>query len=124
MSRIYVVHDANGERQLDGQALPLSIGGETAGDIVLPGVPAEQLVAHIALSDGHAYIQTVDSDLPLFHNHEHLSGSQWLKSGDEVQLDDAIMHWTVQGDVVTIRTETGSLSAPVTPHAELPADTI
>ena len=120
MSRIYVVHDVRGERQLDEQALPLSVGGEAAADIVMPGVPAEQLVAHIALSDGHAYIQTADVDLPLFHNHEHLSGSQWLKSGDEVQLDDAVMRWTVQGDVVTIRTQTGSLSAPVTPPAGPP----
>ena len=118
MNRIYVVHDVRGERQLDEQALPLSIGGEAAGDIIMPGVPAEQLVAHIALSDGHAFIQTVDNDLPLFHNHEHLSDSQWLKSGDEVQLDAAVMHWTVQADVVTIRTQTGSLSAPVAPHSE------
>jgi formylglycine-generating enzyme required for sulfatase activity len=123
LSRIYVVHDVHGERQLDEQALPLSIGGEAAGDIIMPGVPAEQRVAHIALSDGHAYIQTVDNDLPLFHNHEHLSSSQWLKSGDEVQLDVAVMHWKVQGDVVTIRIETGSLSSPATPHAEIPPDT-
>ena len=123
MSRIYVAHDARGERQLAEQALPLSIGGDTAGDIVMPGVSAGRLVAHIALSDGHAYIQTADNNLPLFHNHEHLSGSQWLKSGDEVQLGDAVMRWTVQGDVVTIRTETGSLSAPVTPLAESPPDT-
>ena len=123
MSRIYVAHDARGERQLDEQALPLSIGGDAAGDIVMPGVSAERLVAHIALSDGHAYIQTADNNLPLFHNHEHLSGSQWLKSGDEVQLGDAVMRWTVQGDVVTIRTETGSLSAPDTPPADSPPAT-
>jgi len=118
LSRIYAIHDARGERQRDEQALPLSVGGEAAGDIVIPGVPAEQLVAHIAVSDGHAYIQTADEQVPMFHNHEHLSGSQWLKSGDEVQLGDAVMSWTVQGDVVIIRTQTRSLSAPVTPPAE------
>ena len=110
MSRIYVVHDARGERQLDEQALPLRVGGEAAGDIVMPGVPADRLLAFIAATDGHAYIQTADESLQLFHNHEHLSGSQWLKSGDEVQLDDAVMSWMVQGDMVIIRTQTRSLS--------------
>ena len=123
MSRIYVVHDARGERQLDEQALPLSVGGETAGDIVMPGVSAERLVAHIATSEGHAYIQTVDEHLPVFHNREHLSGSQWLKSGDEVQLDNAVLSWTVQGDLVIIRTETRPLSASITPTADTPPAT-
>jgi formylglycine-generating enzyme required for sulfatase activity len=122
LSRIYVVHDARGERQLDEQALPLSIGGNATGDIVMPGVPAERVVAHIAASDGHAYIQTADNSQQLFHNHEHLGSSQWLKSGDEVQLGDAVMSWTVQGDVVIIATLARSLSEPATRRIETPPE--
>jgi len=122
LNRIYVVHDARGERQLDEQALPLSVGGEAAGDIILPGVPAEQLVAHIATSEGHAYIQTADEHGQVFHNREHLSGSQWLKSGDEVQLGNAVLSWTVQGDMVIIRAQTRSLSTPA--HAETASEPV
>ena len=113
MSRILFVHDARGERQLDEQALPLSIGGEAAGDIVMPGVSADRLVAYIAAADGYAYIQSADASMQVFHNHEHLRGSRWLKSGDEVQVGEGVMNWTVQGDVVIIATRTRSLAASV-----------
>ncbi|MEN8205830.1 MAG: PEGA domain-containing protein [Pseudomonadota bacterium] len=120
MSRAYFVQDARGERQLDEQALPLSIGGNEAGNIVIPGIPADRRVAYIEVSDGHAYIQVVDRHMQVFHNHEHLSSSRWLKSGDEIQVDDAVMSWTVQGDMVFIRVQHRPLSAPVIPHTGIP----
>lgn len=120
MSRVFVVHDARGERQLDEQALPLSLGGEAAGDIVMPGVSADQRVAYIALADGHAYIQSADESLQVFHNHEHLRGSRWMKSGDEVQVGEGVLRWSVRGDVVSIATRTQSLAGPVTPAAVTP----
>ena len=120
MSRLFVVHDARGERQLDEQALPLSVGGEAAGDIVMPGVPADQLVAYIAATDGYAYIQAADESSQVFHNHEQLSGSCWMKSGDEVQVGEGVMNWTVQGDMVIITTRTQSLAAAVSPSTDTP----
>ena len=110
MSRLFFIQDARGERQLDEQALPFSIGGESAADIVIPGVSAERQVAYIAAADGHAYIQSVDPSMQVFHNHEHLRGSRWLKSGDEVQVGEGVMRWTVQGDVVVIATRTQSFT--------------
>jgi formylglycine-generating enzyme required for sulfatase activity len=115
LSRVFVVHDARGERQLDEQALPLCLGGAAAGDIVMPGVPAAQRVAYIAMADGHAFVQTADDNLQVFHNHERLDGSRWLKSGDEVQLGEGVVSWTVRGDVVSIATRTQSLAGPATP---------
>ncbi|MGB5425766.1 MAG: PEGA domain-containing protein, partial [Gammaproteobacteria bacterium] len=120
MSRLFVVHDARGERQLDEQALPLSVGGEAAGDIAMPGTPADQVVAYIATKDGYAFIQAADETSLLYHNHEQLSGSRWLKSGDEIQFGDAVMSWTVQGDMVIIATRTQPLAAAVTPPADTP----
>ena len=120
MSRLFVVHDARGERQLDEQALPLSVGGEAAGDIAMPGMPADQVVAYIAAKDGYAFIQAADETSLLYHNHEQLSGSRWLKSGDEIQFGDAVMSWTVQGDMVIIATRTQPLAAVVTPPADMP----
>ena len=120
MSRLYVVQDARGERQLDEQALPISIGGEAASDIVMPGVPADRVMAYIAATDGYAFIQATDETSQVFHNHERLSGSRWLKSGDEVQVGDAVMSWTVQGDMVIIATRTQPLAAAATAPTDTP----
>jgi len=120
LSRLYVVQDARGERQLDEQALPISIGGEAASDIVMPGVPADRVMAYIAATDGYAFIQATDETSQVFHNHERLSGSRWLKSGDEVQVGDAVMSWTVQGDMVIIATRTQPLAAAATAPTDTP----
>jgi len=102
LSRVYFVDDGRGTRRLDAAQLPLSLGGEAVADIVLPGSPADRIVAYIALSEGHAYLQPVSAEDALFHNHRHLRNSAWLKSGDQVQAGDAVLHWTVQGDQVRI----------------------
>jgi len=120
LSRVFAVHDERGERQLDEQALPLSLGGQSAGDIVMPGVSADQRVAYIALADGHAFIQPADESLQVFHNHVRLDGSRWMKSGDEVQVGEGVMSWTVKGDVVSIATRTQSLATPVMPAMATP----
>ncbi|MFQ5644942.1 MAG: PEGA domain-containing protein, partial [Thiogranum sp.] len=102
MSRVYFIRDARGERRAGEADLPLSIGGGSRAGIVLPGVGDGVRVAHIAVAGGHAFIQPDDVALPLFHNHERLLDSVWLKSGDEVQLGDAVLHWRVEGDQVFI----------------------
>jgi len=102
MSRLYRVSDANGEQRYEDAQLPLSIGGAEVADIVVPGCPPGQIMATIALSEGHAYIQPANPALKLFHNFEHLKASAWLKSGDRVQLGETDLCWTVRGDQVHI----------------------
>ena len=97
MSRIYLIRDASGERRVDESGLPLCVGGTERGDVVLPGVQAGAVLAHIALAEGHAYIQPADADETLFHNHQRLRDSAWLKSGDQVQAGDTVIDWTVKG---------------------------
>jgi formylglycine-generating enzyme required for sulfatase activity len=111
MSRVYYLHDARGQRSAGDADLPLSVGGSARADIVLPGVPVGEVVAYIALAEGHAYIQPASGVRSLFHNHERLVESKWLKSGDQVQIGEALLEWTVQGDQVFIR---------VRPHAPEP----
>jgi formylglycine-generating enzyme required for sulfatase activity len=119
LSRVYFIHDARGGQQLGEQHLPLAIGGTQAGDIVLPGLPADALVAHIGLAEGHAFIQPADTDLALFHNHERLTASRWLKSGDLVEAGESVIQWVVQGDQVDIsvrpRPATPALVPPSVP---------
>jgi len=128
LSRVYFIHDAQGERQLDGQELPLPIGAAEHGGIVLPDPPDSGVVAYIGLADGHAFIQPARADVQLFHNHEHLTGSKWLKSGDLIEVAGSFIHWNVQGDQVDIRVRQRSaapvLEPPVSPppmnHRRLP----
>ncbi len=73
MSRLFVIHDVRGERRLHESDLPLSLGGAAAGDIVLPDIAADVVVAHIAIAETHPYIQAAaDASVQVFHNHEFL----------------------------------------------------
>ena len=120
MSRVFIIQDARGESRLDETALPLAVGGAEQGDIVVPGVPAAAVIAHIALAEGHAYIQPADNSVELFHNHEHLTGSRWLKSGDEVQAGDVSLHWRVQGDQVFVSVRRRVAAATLVPPDQPP----
>ena len=117
MSRVYFVHDAQGERQLGEHELPLPVGGAQHGGIVLPGVSDSDLVAYIGLSEGHAFIQPADTGAQLFHNHEHMSASRWLKSGDLVEVAGSLIRWNVLGDQVEITVS----QRPASPVLEPPA---
>jgi formylglycine-generating enzyme required for sulfatase activity len=124
LSRLYLVSDAQGERRFSDVDLPLRVGGAQHADVVLPDVSADAVAASIAVADGHAYIQPADDASQLFHNHERLTESRWLKSGDRLQLGDALLDWRVQGDqvFVTVRQRTDSVQAsppqdPVPPPA-------
>ncbi len=102
MSRLYFIDDASGKRQLGEAELPLRVGGKNQGGIVIPEVADDDLFALIAISNGHAYIQPATSSLDLFHNSERLKESQWLKSGDRIQIGETLLTWQVQGDKVLI----------------------
>ena len=102
MKRVFFVETPDGRRRLDEADFPLNVGGNAA-DIVLQESLPETPVAHIALSSGHAYIQPAATDIELFHNHEYIDTSAWLKSGDRVQLGERVLCWDVKGDQVFIK---------------------
>lgn len=118
MSRVYFILDASGKHRAEETDLPLAIGGARQGDIVLPGVASDSVIAHIAIADGHAYIQTADNSVSLFHNHQRLNESVWLKSGDQVQLDDTMIDWLVKGDQVFISVRQRNLDVTLTPPSD------
>jgi formylglycine-generating enzyme required for sulfatase activity len=102
VSRVYYIHDARGERELAEADLPLAVGGRNGGDVVIAGVDDDRVLAYIALSEGHAYIQPAEGSDGLYHNHERVTESRWLKSGDRLQAGESIFNWMVQGDQVII----------------------
>ncbi len=118
MTRIFFIDAAAGEQRVNASEFPLGIGGAAQCAVVLPGVPADAVLAWIALAEEHAYIQPADDAVEVFHNHERVLASCWLKSGDQVQLGDSVLHWDVKGDQVFIRvrqrTDAPELTPPVT----------
>jgi formylglycine-generating enzyme required for sulfatase activity len=118
LKKVYFLAAPSGERRLYDADFPLTVGGSSA-DIELKGVPADTVLAHVALSDGHAYVQPAGDKVELFHNHEYIETSAWLKSGDRVQLGDWIVSWDVKGDQVYIgvkhRDEKPELTPPPVP---------
>jgi formylglycine-generating enzyme required for sulfatase activity len=115
VSRVYLVTDARGEHRFTEADLPLTLGGAQQGDVVLPAAPAAAVMAYIAVADGHAYIQPADEASDLFHNHERLQGSRWLKSGDRLQLGEALLDWRVKGDQVFITVRSPAEGLPASP---------
>ena len=119
MRRVYIVRDARGERRLEAGELPLSVGGGEEHGIALPGPAGPETVAHIGLSEGHAFVQPADAGGTLFHNHEHLTASKWLKSGDLIEIGASLIRWQVRGDQVFISVEERpapeTLAPPATP---------
>ena len=102
MSRVFFIQDDRGEHRAAETDMPLTVGSSERSDVLLPGVPGDGVMAYIALADGHAYIQPADPSFALFHNNQRLADSTWLKSGDQVQMGDAVLYWSVQGDQVFI----------------------
>ena len=120
MSRVYFIRDARGERRVSEADMPLSVGGDEHSDVLLPDAATGTRVAHIALADEHAFIQPDDASLPLFHNHERITDSTWLKSGDQVQLGGSILYWTVRGDQVHIQVRQPGSDVQLKPPAQPP----
>ena len=121
MSRVFFIRDARGERRVGEADLPLTVGGSERSDVHWPGTTEDSVVAYIALADGHAYIQPADPAHQLFHNHERLTDSSWLKSGDQVQIGEAVLDWVVQGDQVFISLgQRQAQTPPLTPPDDPP----
>jgi formylglycine-generating enzyme required for sulfatase activity len=118
LKRVFFIQTDTGARRLTELDFPLSIGGGAA-DISLPDVAEAVTLAHIALADGHAYVQPASVKVELFHNHEYINTSAWLKSGDRIQIDEQIVCWDVKGDQVFIKVKANDaepeLKPPVMP---------
>jgi formylglycine-generating enzyme required for sulfatase activity len=129
LNRDYFLYVAGGQGKLSELELPLRLGGKEKAGIVIPGIADDQIVAIIALADGHAYLQPTESAPTIFHNDERLRDSVWLKSGDRVQIADSVLSWEVQGDRVLIsvqphRLDTVQLRPPQQTPVAPPTDSL
>jgi len=116
LKRVTLIRDESGERIFPADAYPLALGG--AGSLLpIPGV--EESVAYIGLEQGHPFIQPQESGPVVWHNHERLTASVWLKSGDRIQIGETLILWQVQGDQIILSLGRGS-TTPTTPPAGPP----
>ncbi len=119
MKRLVFIYGDSGRRRVTETDFPLSVGGSGADIVLLEGM-ADTVVAHIALSSGHAYVQPTGQDNELFHNHEYIQQSAWLKSGDRVQWGERVLCWDVKGDQVFVKVSHVDLLQELQAPAEPP----
>ena len=115
MSRVILIRDATCERTFDEATYPLSVGGDGCS-LVLPDQSGT--VLHIGLEQGHPFVQPAVSDPPVWHNHQRLTASSWLKSGDRIQVGESLLLWQVEGDRVRVtlsRSDAGAIIPPASP---------
>ena len=115
MSRVTLIRDAAGERTLEEAAYPLSVGGDGCS-LVLPNQSGTAF--HIGLERGHPFVQPAVSDMTVWHNHQRLTASTWLKSGDRIQVGESLVLWQVEGDRVLVnvsRSDAGVVIPPASP---------
>ncbi|MCP3661565.1 MAG: PEGA domain-containing protein [Gammaproteobacteria bacterium] len=96
------VTDHKGQHSFSNCDYPLSIGGDSC-DIHLPETEDENPVAHIGLEQGHPFIHATQSGRTIWHNHEKVEQSVWLKSGDQLLIGDWVIHWQVTGDQLDVQ---------------------
>jgi formylglycine-generating enzyme required for sulfatase activity len=122
LSRITLIRSPQGESRLQTEDYPLTIGGGPQAAIRIPG--EDDPVAFIGQEQGHAFVQPADGATPLWHNHQRLSASAWLKSGDQLQIGAWRVLWQIKGDQISITiAEDDPDSAgprPLTPPASPP----
>ena len=108
MKRTILVRDAAGERCYPPDAYPLALGGDGA-DVALGG--GERVLAYIGSERDHPFVQPADEQSLVWHNHQQLQGSAWLKSGDQLQIDRYHLSWQVQGDQIILSVSSTDVAA-------------
>ncbi|HHD56966.1 MAG TPA: PEGA domain-containing protein [Desulfobulbaceae bacterium] len=102
MSRIFEVVTSRDSRTFSEADLPLAIGFGSSAPILLPKGP--EVAAWLAESRGYLYLQA-EAEGVVYHNHERLQGSVWIKSGDTTRIGDSLLRWALMGDRVEVRVE-------------------
>lgn len=98
MKRFITIQQSGGSKlQLTEADMPLVVGSGADAHIRLPDGAPE--AAHIGDTQGHLFIQPSQGhETPLFHNDRYLTDSAWLKSGDQIRSDRAVVKYELSGD--------------------------
>ncbi len=118
MGRLFEIIRDNTTSQFTEKDLPLSIGGP-GSHIQLPEF--DKAICLIGEIDGYLFLQPLSEQVHIFHNHERVSSSVWIKSGDHTRIEAHELSYTIHGDIVTIKVDEAVSKAtkdPVEPAHE------
>ncbi len=99
MDRLFEITGKDFSASFSGRDLPLRIGGR-GSHIPLPQLRQDACL--IGEIDGYLFLQPISERVDIFHNHERIKGSVWIKSGDETRIGKTVISYRISGDIVFI----------------------
>ncbi|MCW8932107.1 MAG: SUMF1/EgtB/PvdO family nonheme iron enzyme [Gammaproteobacteria bacterium] len=116
---IEIDDDQNELKQLTTDELPFEVSiqsnSEKNNHLFISKINSDdktekQIYAYIAEDEGHIFFQPAvekfnSNETQIFHNDEVIDRSVWLKSGDNLQIEDKIITYNVSGDKIQIKVE-------------------
>jgi formylglycine-generating enzyme required for sulfatase activity len=114
------------ERFLGPADLPLAVGGPEP-EIAIPGIEADEPLAHLGLSEGQLFVQA-EGGAPVLCNGAPVTTSQWLYHGDILRIGAGRIAVSFEGERIRLELQAppeDDLTAPptVTPVTPAPPPT-
>ena len=106
MSRKLIIDHADDIHRLSDENLPLLLLDNQQFPFACAGIESagEQIAAVIAASGDYFFIQLHDEHQSVYINNEKLTRSQWLKSGDIIEINHRLHFlWTVKTDLASLK---------------------
>ena len=90
MSQI-IIQNGNQSKTIEQNDFPIRIGTDLNSDVLISGSLAEGLVATIDRIEDKYLLQITNQSIDASMNGKRLKGSHWIKSGDKLHINNAII---------------------------------
>ena len=92
MSQI-IIQASNESKTINQDSFPIRIGTDLNSEVLISGSLAQGLVATIDLIGDKYLLQITSQTVDALINGNNLKGSHWIKSGDELKINNAIIEF-------------------------------
>ena len=96
MSQI-IIQNGNQSKTIEQNDFPIRIGTDLNSDVLISGSLAEGLVATIDRIEDKYLLQITNQSIDASMNGKRLKGSHWIKSGDKLHINNAIIEFNHDG---------------------------
>ena len=96
MSQI-IIQNGNQSKTIEQNDFPIRIGTDLNSDVLISGSLAEGLVATIDRIEDKYLLQITNQSIDASMNGKRLKGSHWIKSGDKLHINNAIIEFNHEG---------------------------
>jgi len=114
LTRKIILVDAQGERVVPAETLPLNIGSQANADIRIPGSVTAGARAQIDLLDARPFLQTF-GNAGIEVNNEPVNSNRWLEDGDIVAVGGIRVSCESRDDELRFSVDTAALEYPTIP---------